>query len=33
MEGWQQVLKLIGLLAVWLLVIIYVVPKVKGGFS
>lgn len=33
MEGWQQVLKIIGFLGCWFLVMIYVVPRVKGGFS
>lgn len=33
MEGWQQVLKIIGMLACWLFVVIYIVPRVKGGFS
>jgi hypothetical protein len=33
MEGWQAVLKIIGIILCWLLVSIYVVPMVKGRFS
>jgi len=33
MEGWREVLEILGFLLIWFLLTIYVAPKVKGGFS
>jgi hypothetical protein len=33
MEGWQQVLKIIGIIVCWLLALVYLGPRAKGGFS
>lgn len=33
MEGWQEVLKILGFLVFWFLLTRYVAPRVKGGFS
>jgi hypothetical protein len=33
MEGWKEVLEILGFLIFWLLLTIYVAPRVKGGFS
>jgi len=33
MKGFWEVMEILGVLLFWLLVSIYVVPRVKGGFS
>jgi hypothetical protein len=33
MKGLWEVLEILGVLLVWLLVSVYVAPRVKGGFS
>jgi hypothetical protein len=33
MKGLWEVLEIFGVLALWLLVSVYVAPRVKGGFS
>jgi hypothetical protein len=33
MAGWYEVLEILGFLIFWLLLTIYVAPRIKGGFS
>lgn len=33
MKGFWEVMEVLGILFCWLLISIYVVPRVKGGFS
>ncbi len=33
MTGWREVVEIVFYLIVWFLILIYIVPKVKGGFS